>query len=228
MQTYEVRAGESMESLAAKLTEMARTDRDITLVVPAQAEALQQVGNVSQLRQLVQSQGIRLQAVVADRVTLGLFRIMGLDAADSTDALPPPPAAPPAGENLDADMDEFERAVGGGPQVGLGSPPPGAAADDDVAGMNFDADELDQTLRAEGIDGAPARPAAGRRTRPGPAPAARAAATRRLLPGSAEADLHRLRRLHARRGGGELGRGPAPRHRARDPAQPGARPAGRL
>src|SRR5829696_8361877 len=147
MRTYEVRAGESMEALLAALSDLARTDRDITLVVPAQAEVLQQVGNVSQLRQLVNSQGIRLQAVVADRVTLGLFRIMGLEAADSTDALPPPPSAaappaPPAADNPNAEMDEFVGAMSGGPPAGVDSPPPGAAADDDLDSMNFDANEL--------------------------------------------------------------------------------------
>src|SRR5215212_8534696 len=136
MQTYEVQPGQSMAALLDELTNLARTDREITLIVPAHAQVLQQVGNVSQLKHLVTTEEIHLRAAVADRVTLGLFRIMGLEAEDNPGGLtataPPPPAAPATAPPAPA-------------------PPAPDAGEDDLANMNFDADELEQTLRVEGL-----------------------------------------------------------------------------
>src|SRR4051812_49891576 len=99
MQTYEVQASESMDALLQTLAHLARTDREVTLVVPADAAMLRQVDNLSRLRHFAADQKIQLHAAVADRVMLGLFRIIGIDATEdngtrsrtSAPAPPPPP-----------------------------------------------------------------------------------------------------------------------------------------
>src|SRR5438045_480716 len=96
MQTYEVQPGQTMDALIADLSTLAATDRAITLVVPDHADMLTQVENLSRLRQFATSQGLQLRAQVVNRVTLGLFRIMGLDAVEGPGAAAPTPLPPPA------------------------------------------------------------------------------------------------------------------------------------
>lgn len=174
MQTYEVQADTSIESLLHTLTSLARTDREITLIVPGQVPALSQVDNLSRLRQFAGDQGVRLHAVVSDQVTLGLFRIMGLDASDAPsggaaflpDAADRDRALAAEVENMNFDSDAYDRAVREEGLAGPGTPSDRMLAD--AENMNFDIDELEQTLRAEGVNVQPHAPATAE---PPPTPA---------------------------------------------------------
>src|SRR5690349_3144316 len=124
MQTYEVHPGDSMDSLLNTLADLARTDPEITLVVPAHIQMLSQVDNLSRLRHFATDRGVRLHAVVADQVTLGLFRIMSIDASDT----------PPHGSGAMAYPEDRDRALA-----------------EDVENMNFDSEAYDRAVREEGL-----------------------------------------------------------------------------
>ena len=167
MQTYEVHSGDSMDSLLNTLATLAQTDPEITLVVPAHTQVLNQVDNLSRLRHFAADRGVRLHATVADQVTLGLFRIMGLDASDTTSGDAGRPSYPAAderalaaeAENMNFDSEAYDRAVRDEGLIDSGSSADRERLLADAENMNFDVDELDQTLRAEGLASTPHAPA---------------------------------------------------------------------
>jgi alkylhydroperoxidase/carboxymuconolactone decarboxylase family protein YurZ len=178
MQTYEVHSGDSMDSLLNALAALAQTDPEIRLIVPAHVQVLNQVDNLSRLRHFAADRGVRLHAAVADQVTLGLFRIMGLDATDTTSGGASAARTPAdeeralaaEAENMNFDSEAYDRAVREEGLMGTGSSSERDRMLADAENMNFDIDELEQTLRAEGLSGTPHAPATAAPPPPPPAP----------------------------------------------------------
>jgi hypothetical protein len=178
MQTYEVHSGDSMDSLLNALAALAQTDPEITLIVPAHVQVLNQVDNLARLRHFAADRGVRLHAAVADQVTLGLFRIMGLDAVDTTSGGVSAARTPAdeeralaaEAESMNFDSEAYDRAVREEGLMGTAGSPERDRILADAENMNFDVDELEQTLRAEGLSSTPHAPATASPPPPSPAP----------------------------------------------------------